>query len=297
MTVALLLFSCNHGKKQYTDAITCRDSIPGMTTYDIVSLVSDSGIVRYKIIAARWDIYDRLDPPKWAFEEGVYLEKFADSLTIDAIVKADTAYYFEKDELWELHGHVHIENLQDELFDTDLLFWNQKTERVWSEHFIRIVQKDRIITGFGFTSNQQFDRYTIRNTQGIFPIDDKTVNRNKDGEVIADSTIYGNEEDGDLFKEIDRRQATDTIHLNRQHTSETEQKGPYDIDGNERSITDTVTIRKRPEGKPPSKGQGVEASHTTRRTKAKTDQLKKKADKPVVQDQTPVLTTQSTFVP
>lgn len=189
-TVALLFFSsCHHNKKQYTDAITCRDSVSTITTRDITSLVSDSGVVRYRIVAPLWEVYDRLDPPRWAFEEGVYLEKFADSLTIDATVEADTAYYYDNEKLWELRGHVHIENLQKEIFDTSILFWNQQQERVWSDEYIRIQQANgTIIKGYGFHSNQQFTNYTIRNTQGTFPIDETGgAPRDASGEIVADS--------------------------------------------------------------------------------------------------------------
>lgn len=190
-TVALLFFSsCHHNKKQYTDAITCRDSVSTITTRDITSLVSDSGVVRYRIVAPLWEVFDRLDPPKWAFEEGVYLEKFADSLTIDATVKADTAYYYDIEKLWELRGNVHIENLQKEIFDTSILFWNQQQERVWSDEYICIRQANgTIIKGYGFQSNQQFTNYTIRNTQGTFPIDEMgDAPRNANGEIVADSS-------------------------------------------------------------------------------------------------------------
>ena len=38
------------------------------------------------------------NPPYWAFEKGVYLEKFDSLFHIDASIKADTAYYYEKKE-------------------------------------------------------------------------------------------------------------------------------------------------------------------------------------------------------
>ena len=104
------------------------------------------------------------------FCAGIYLERFDDSLNVEAVIVADTAYYYDKQELWELRGDVHIENIQDEQFDTQLLFWNQKSERVYSDRYIRIRQQKRIITGVGFTSNQDFTDYTIKQTQGIFPI-------------------------------------------------------------------------------------------------------------------------------
>ena len=58
-----------------TDAITCRDSVPVMVTRDVSTYISDSGVVRYKIITDEWKVYDRLDPSRWTFEQGIYLEK------------------------------------------------------------------------------------------------------------------------------------------------------------------------------------------------------------------------------
>lgn len=170
-----LSVSCSGGKEPVTDAITNRDSVPVMVTRDVSTYISDSGVVRYKIITDEWRVYDRLAPSMWTFEQGIYLEKFNNDLSIEAVIIADTAYYYDKQELWELRGNVHIENEQDEEFDTQLLFWDQKTKRVYSDLYIRIRQQKRIITGIGFTSNQDFTRYTIKNTQGIFPIKEETA--------------------------------------------------------------------------------------------------------------------------
>lgn len=186
VVMLFLSASCSKGKKPTTDAITNRDSVPVMVTRDVSTYISDSGVVRYKIIADEWQVFDRLDPSMWTFEQGVYLEKFNNDLSIEATIVADTAYYYDKEELWELRGNVHIENEQDEQFDTQLLFWNQKTKRVYSDLFIRIRQQKRIITGIGFTSNQDFTRYTIKQTKGIFPIKEENQT---DSTSIATDTI------------------------------------------------------------------------------------------------------------
>lgn len=188
MTIVMLfLFSaCSRKRQPVTDAITNRDSVPIMTTRGVSTYISDSGIVRYKIITQKWDVYDRLDPSRWAFEQGIYLEKFNNLLSIEATIIADTAYYFDKQELWELRGNVHIENEQDEQFDTQLLYWNQKTKQVYSDLYIRIRQQKRIITGIGFTSNQEFTNYTIKNTQGIFPIKEE---KESSTSIIKSDTI------------------------------------------------------------------------------------------------------------
>lgn len=171
-----------------TDAITNRDSVPIMVTRDVSTYISDSGVVRYKIITDEWQVFDRLEPSRWTFEKGIYLEKFDNDLAIEATIVADTAYYFDKEELWELRGNVHIENEQDEQFDTQLLFWNQKTKKVYSDRYIRIRQQKRIITGVGFTSNQDFTNYTIKQTQGIFPIKEEQFTPT-DSTAVASDTI------------------------------------------------------------------------------------------------------------
>ena len=173
--VMLLSFiSCGGKKKNITGAITERDSLPAMQTLGVSSLISDSGITRYRIDAEEWTVYDRKNPPYWAFEKGAYLEKFDSVFEVDASIEADTAYFYNKEELWKLIGNVHIQNIQGEKFDTDLLFWNQKTQKVYTDAFIRIEQIDRIIMGYGFESNQQMTNYRIRNMEGIFYVDETT---------------------------------------------------------------------------------------------------------------------------
>ena len=174
--VMLLLFSaCSGRHKDMGAAITERDSLPVMDTKGVMTLISDSGVTRYRINTEEWLVFDRKNPPYWAFEKGVYLEKFDSIFQVEASIKADTAYFFNKEELWKLMGNVHIQNLKGEQFDTELLYWDQRAQRIYSDEFIRIEQPDRIITGHGFESNQQMTVYTIRKPEGIFYVDEETA--------------------------------------------------------------------------------------------------------------------------
>ena len=171
--VMLLSFSsCGGKKKTVGDAITERDSLPMMKTLGVTTLISDSGVTRYRVKTEDWFMFDRNKTSYWAFEKGVYLEKFDSLFHIDASIKADTAYYYEKKKLWELRSNVHIRSQRGDKFDTDLLFWDEKQERVYSDKFIRIEQEDKIITGYGFESNQQMTEYQIYNNTGIFTVED-----------------------------------------------------------------------------------------------------------------------------
>jgi len=174
MVMLLLFSSCSGKKKELGDAITERDSM-AVDTRGVTTLVSDSGVTRYRINTEEWLVFDRKNPPYWAFEKGVYLEKFDSIFQVEASIKADTAYFFNKEELWKLMGNVHIQNLKGEQFDTELLYWDQRTQRIYSDEFIRIEQPDRIITGHGFESNQQMTVYTIRKPEGIFYVDEEAA--------------------------------------------------------------------------------------------------------------------------
>ncbi len=172
----LLLFtSCGAKQKRVGAAITERDSLPIMSTIGVSSLISDSGVIRYRVNAEEWLVFDRKKPSFWAFEKGVYLEQFDSLFHVEASIKADTAYYYDKEKLWKLIGHVNIQNRKGEEFNTELLYWNQATQKVYSDRFIRIRQPDKTITGHGFDSNQQMTIYTIRNIEGIFYVDEDSV--------------------------------------------------------------------------------------------------------------------------
>ena len=173
----LLFSSCTEKKRPLATAITNRDSLPLMKSLDVTTLISDSGITRYRIKTKEWLIYDKKNPPYWSFEKGLLLEKFDSTYHVDASIKADTAYYYSDKKLWELKGHVVIKNVQGDKFNTEQLFWDQNLEKVYSSKFIRIQKSDRIITGHGFESNQQMTIYTIHKTSGSIPIEDKKVTR------------------------------------------------------------------------------------------------------------------------
>lgn len=183
--VMLLLFSaCSGRHKDLGNAITERDSLPVMDTKGVMTLISDSGVTRYRINTEEWLVFDRKNPPYWAFEKGIYLEKFDSIFNVDASIQADTAYYYEKQKLWKLMSNVHIQNLKGEKFDTDLLYWDQNKHRVYSDQRIRIEQPDQIIYAIGFESDEQLNKYTFFKPEGEFYVDD-------DAAVPADSVQTG----------------------------------------------------------------------------------------------------------
>lgn len=168
-------YSCStkSNDKQTVDAVTDRSAMPVIDASIVNTVISDSGITRYRIKAPRWQIYDKADPPYWEFVDGIVLEKFDEALNVDASIESDYAVYNDREKIWRLDGNVRAINLRGEVFETPQLYWNQNTERIYSDSAIDISRSNSIIRGVGFDSNQMMTQYTIRKPTGVFPINEK----------------------------------------------------------------------------------------------------------------------------
>ena len=154
------------------DAVTDRAAMAVLEVSDVTTIISDSGVVRYRIKAQTWKVYDKADTPYWEFPDGIYLEKFNTELEPDASIESDYAFYNEPAQRWMLRGNVKAMNLEGEQFETPLLFWDQKSESIYSDSSIVITREASIIQGVGFRSNQEMTKYTILRPTGIFPINE-----------------------------------------------------------------------------------------------------------------------------
>lgn len=170
--IFLLITSCSKQEGETIKSFKNLNQVPSLYTTKITSLISDSGVTRYRLTTDEWSVYERGIEPYWHFPKGITVEKFDSLLHVEASIKADTAYFYEHKKLWILRKKVSIKNLQGETFETEELFWDQYKQQISSKKFIRIKQKDKIITGIGFESNESMTRYLIHKTQGIFEIDE-----------------------------------------------------------------------------------------------------------------------------
>jgi len=172
VAVMLLLFTtgCKKEKREFVVVKFDPEKSFTMRETDVSTIISDSGITRYRLKSKLWLIFDKASDPHWFFPKGIYVEKFDSLFHTEASVKADTAYYYDKRGLWRLVGHVKVENLEGRVFETNELFWDQKEERVFSNCFMRIQDGEKEVTGTSFESDQRMTKYQIFNSTGALPI-------------------------------------------------------------------------------------------------------------------------------
>lgn len=184
----LCMVSCGGDTKDVVVVSFAPETSYTLKTTDLTTLISDSGITRYRVKAEEVLMFDKAKEPYWYFPKGLYLEKFDTLFHVEASVKADTAYNYEKKGLWKLVGNVKVESLEGKKFETSLLFWDRKKEKIYSDQYIRIEEADKIITGIGFESNQDMTKYDIFNSQGVFPVKEEVADSTR-MEVPMDSTV------------------------------------------------------------------------------------------------------------
>lgn len=167
--IALLAFcACSEEKEHTAPAIHDRDSVSTMVSYGVNTLISDSGVIKYRIVTERWDVNQTKNPSRWTFEKGLFLEQFDEKFHIEAYIQADSAWYFDQKKLWELRGRVRLRNVNGLVFTSEELFWDGMTHEFYSNKFSRVVTPERTLQGTYFRSDEHMSRYTVSNSKGSF---------------------------------------------------------------------------------------------------------------------------------
>ena len=73
LTASYAMVSCSEEREHTAPAIHDRDSVPVMTTYGVNTLISDSGVIKYRIVTERWEINENRKPSRWTFNKGILL--------------------------------------------------------------------------------------------------------------------------------------------------------------------------------------------------------------------------------
>lgn len=167
-------FSCSNQAPPEGEALNQRDSMAVMATSGCSKVITDSGYVRYKIIAEDWSVFDRTNPPRQEFMKGIFLQRFDRQHNTDLFITADTACWYNQS-LWELHGHVRVENIEQHTeFVTSLLFWDMSRHEFYSSAPMRVTTPTQQLEGDLFRSNESMTQYRVEHSKGYTPVPKNT---------------------------------------------------------------------------------------------------------------------------
>ncbi len=148
-----------------------------MTEYsENLSIVnSRNGRRSYHFVTPLLEGYSQAREPYREFRKGVKITTYKDDSlsTVDAVLTANYAIYYEKRELWEAKGDVVVEKSDGKTLYTQQLFWDARTKKIYSNVDSKIVQSGGtdVFIGEGFESDEEFHDWRFRRMKGRMEVD------------------------------------------------------------------------------------------------------------------------------
>lgn len=163
-----MLFSCSGGKS--TKEVNMQTMITQQS--DTLTMVyTKNGVKEYRFWTPLMERYEFARDPYMEFRRGINIVTFDSLGGDDSKLRADYAIFYEKRELWETRGNVVGESADGRKLFTQQLFWDQKTDKVYSNVDCRIVDGDDEFVGEGFESDSEFKDWVFRESEGRMWVD------------------------------------------------------------------------------------------------------------------------------
>jgi LPS export ABC transporter protein LptC len=159
LTGTAIVLSCDNDLEVATNVEVLK--LPSLTVKNFRSEQTDSGFLQVIIQAPLVERYTRDVEPYSEFPKGIEVTFFNRMNEPSAHLSSDYAKYFEGKKMWELRYNVKVRNEQNELLETELLFWEEEKDRVYTDRYVRITRKDMIANGIGFESDSRLTKTRI----------------------------------------------------------------------------------------------------------------------------------------
>jgi LPS export ABC transporter protein LptC len=163
---ATLFLGCKKNNIEEIKAFYTSESFPIQEATNFETLFTDSGQVRFSLKAPKLLRYEADGRDYIEFPEGLELVKYDEHKKVISSITANYARQYVADRKWEAKNNVVATNANGDTLKTEILYWEEKEEKIYTDEFVKIIRADQIITGIGFTSDQKMQNWKIRDPKG-----------------------------------------------------------------------------------------------------------------------------------
>ncbi len=175
---AVLLFkSCGKKDIDLENLQLNIDSAYTMRTVDVDMLISDSGLVRHRLISPEWLIYDNNQRRQWLFPKGLRIQTYDTIQEGQTLIVADSAVQHLNTETWELIGNVEASGLNGELLRTPHLYWDKRKHKLYSNDTTYFRDQTGDWRGDHFEAKDDLSKYDIYFNSGDFKVQEDNSQR------------------------------------------------------------------------------------------------------------------------
>lgn len=168
--IVTLFFSCKNNFKEVQN-IGILDSGPLTIAENINTKYTDSGKIKSNLISPKMLNFSNREFPFYEFPEGVNLTLFDEDNNKSNVI-ADYAILYEETNLIDLQGNVVLTTHNSDTLYAEQLFYDQKTEWLFTNRPVRFRTKDQLINGNGFDSDRTFTQARVLEVTGRIFIDE-----------------------------------------------------------------------------------------------------------------------------
>ncbi len=148
-------------------------NLPSVTVKDLETVFTDSGKIQLIMVSPLWEEYTNTDSPYSEFKSGIRVLFYDGNKEPVASVSAKYAKYTDNKSLWELKDSVIAVNEANDMLETELLYWDQQKELIYTDRFVKITNEDQIVMGTGFESDSRLEKRRIRNVSATIYLTDE----------------------------------------------------------------------------------------------------------------------------
>ena len=178
---ATLLFSC---KSKPNTVVESLDAIKTEECENLTIIMSENGRKSYLFKTPLLEGYLLGRDPYREFRKGISITTYQDDslTTVNAVLVANYAIYYENRKLWEAKGDVVITKHDGTRIYTQQLFWNSMTKRIYSNVDTRLVNDTDEVIGEGFESDEEMMEPRFRRWKGKMQVDTEQMRNSSGGE-------------------------------------------------------------------------------------------------------------------
>ena len=155
--VAFVVYSCK-GKLGEAESLDL-DETPVQVVNDMFLQQTENGIVKLRAEAPRMEKYEKDSLDYELFPEGFFVFGFDETGKLETEIVSDNARHMKYEdgrETWEAFGNVVVRNIiNQEVMETDTLYWDQENERIYTHCYVRMYSPDGFMQGYGMESDQR----------------------------------------------------------------------------------------------------------------------------------------------
>ncbi|MCU0441082.1 MAG: LPS export ABC transporter periplasmic protein LptC [Bacteroidia bacterium] len=166
----VLLTACTTDTEKVT-LLAEPSQLPAETGKNILITYSDSGYTRAKVFAPYLERYTTDTRNETLMKKGITIYFYDKEMKVDSYLKSKWATRYDREKKMIARNDVVMVNKKGDTLNTEELIWDENTQRIYSDKFIRITTPEEIIMGEGFESNTAFTKYKIFSIRGTIRLD------------------------------------------------------------------------------------------------------------------------------